>query len=112
VQLPELASLDGAIVIDNAGESELWLFSTGSGHKEGRRVEGSCTRRLTASHLASHKISSDGDITVFGGDEFIWLILEHLSHDVWGQDSFFGGCRRPLTLCIYGSGKSLRFSMR
>ncbi|MGS1127387.1 hypothetical protein ACVCL3_10345 [Rhodanobacter sp. UC4437_H4] len=73
----ELASLDGAIVIDNAGRIRAYgavLKSGGKGIKKGRRVEGSRTQAaIAASHFGlAIKISSDGDITVFaGGGEFI-----------------------------------------
>lgn len=73
----ELASLDGAIVIDNAGRIRAYgavLKSGGKGIKKGRRVEGSRTQAaIAASHFGlAIKISSDGDITVFaGGSEFI-----------------------------------------
>lgn len=73
----ELASLDGAIVIDNTGRIRAYgavLKSGGKGVKKGRRIEGSRTQAaVAASHFGlAIKISSDGDITVFAdGSEFI-----------------------------------------
>lgn len=73
----ELASLDGAIVIDNTGRIRAYgavLKSGGKAAKKGRRVEGSRTQAaIAASRFGlAIKISSDGDITVFtDGSEFI-----------------------------------------
>jgi len=73
----ELASLDGAIVIDNTGRIRAYgavLKSGGKTTKKGSRVEGSRTQAaIAASHCGlAIKISSDGDITVFAnGSEFI-----------------------------------------
>ncbi|MEQ1511157.1 MAG: hypothetical protein ABL934_00585 [Lysobacteraceae bacterium] len=73
----ELASLDGAIVIDNTGRIRAYgavLKSGGKAAKKGKRVEGSRTQAaIAASHFGlAIKISSDGDNTVFAnGREFI-----------------------------------------
>ena len=73
----ELASLDGAIVIDRKGQIKAYgavLKSGGKAAKKGTRVEGSRTQAaIAASHFGlAVKISSDGEITVFAnGSEFI-----------------------------------------
>jgi DNA integrity scanning protein DisA with diadenylate cyclase activity len=73
----ELASLDGAIVIDNTGKIRAYgavLKPGNKAAKKGQRVEGSRTQAaIAASHFGlAIKISSDGDITVFtNGNEYI-----------------------------------------
>lgn len=73
----ELASLDGAIVIDNTGNIRAYgaVLKTGlRAANKGKRVEGSRTQAAIAAsqYGLTIKISSDGDITVFaGGEEYI-----------------------------------------
>jgi len=73
----ELASLDGAMVIDNTGKIRAYgavLKPGNKAAKKGHRVEGSRTQAaIAASNFGlAIKISSDGDITVFtNGNEYI-----------------------------------------